>query len=174
MKFRSDFVTNSSSSSFIFELQILLKNGKTLNYDVTGYEENEYYEVNADISPKAMAKCKNIQELVDMLEHAIDCEGDPILTENSSFIQNVRRIHSIDDIAEITIIGTEEYDPVNSYIKKYTYNCQTNSYTKSFEGKEFSVIDGASGGSLFVQDDREADDISMEETADNTSKESDF
>ena len=174
MKFRSDFVTNSSSSSFIFELQILLKNGETLNYDVTGYEEDEYYEVNANISPKAMAKCKNVQELVDMLEEALDCEGNPILTENSSLIQDVHKIPSMDDIAEITITGTEEYDPELSYTQKYTYNCQTNTYTKSFDGEELSAINGASGGSLFVPDDEEANEISMEETADNTSKESDF
>lgn len=39
MKFRTDFVTNSSSSSFVLVLRITLKNGKVLKYSEEGEPE---------------------------------------------------------------------------------------------------------------------------------------
>ena len=67
MKIRTDFVTNSSSSSFTLNLRIELKNGKALEYEAEGYEEDLYYpQVYATLSPKELAECPEIEALVEM------------------------------------------------------------------------------------------------------------
>ena len=156
MKIRTDFVTNSSSSSFTLNLMIELKNGKKLSYEALGYEEpfepGEYEEVSATLSPKELAECPDIAALVDMLKGGIECCGKPILTDNSRFIKKIRKIPSMQEIAKISVEGTESYGLVEEYTQEYTYDCETKAYTKWVSGEEMEDIDGARGGSLYVPD----------------------
>ncbi len=156
MKIRTDFVTNSSSSSFTLNLMIELKNGKELSYEALGYEEpfepGEYEEVSATLSPKELAECPDIAALVDMLKGGIECCGKPILTDNSRFIKKIRKIPSMQEIAKISVEGTESYGLVEEYTQEYTYDCETKAYTKWVGGEEMEDIDGARGGSLYVPD----------------------
>ncbi len=156
MKIRTDFVTNSSSSSFTLNLMIELKNGKKLSYEALGYEEpfepGEYKEVSATLSPKELAECPDIAALVDMLKGGIECCGKPILTDNSRFIKKIRKIPSMQEIAKISVEGTESYGLVEEYTQEYTYDCETKAYTKWVSGEEMEDIDGARGGSLYVPD----------------------
>lgn len=156
MKIRTDFVTNSSSSSFTLNLMIELKNGKELSYEALGYEEpfepGEYEEVSATLSPKELAECPDIAALVDMLKGGIECCGKPILTDNSRFIKKIRKIPSMQEIAKISVEGTESYGLLEEYTQEYTYDCETKAYTKWVSGEEMEDIDGARGGSLYVPD----------------------
>ena len=156
MKLRTDFVTNSSSSSFTLNLSIKLKDGKSLRYEALGYEEpfgpGEYAEVYATLSPKELAGCSDIAALVDMLKDSIECYREPILTEESAFIQKVREIPSMQEIAQISVAGTEKYDPDNKYAQTYTYDCTTQAYTCKVNGEQWDFLGGASGGQLYVPD----------------------
>ena len=146
MKIRTDFVTNSSSSSFTLNLMIELKNGKKLSYEALGYEEpfepGEYEEVSATLSPKELAECPDIAALVDMLKGGIECCGKPILTDNSRFIKKIRKIPSMQEIAKISVAGTEIYDPENEYSIPYFWGTVGIVYDKNKVSEEDLQAEG--------------------------------
>lgn len=67
MKIRTDFVTNSSSSSYTVNLRITLTDGNV--FDVESYADEEAGPCfNADIDLKKLGKAENLSELLDLLE----------------------------------------------------------------------------------------------------------
>lgn len=165
MKIRTDFVTNSSSSSFVLEINIELKNGHILMFDAKGGTPEsgkiDYFESDAivEVSPKQLATANSIDELIELLANGVvDGYDEKIkifdkanLNEDDvwrayDFIEKIRdNVKSMDDIKSITIKGDEE-NYVN-YRRRFKYDRTNGKYTGIISGCEFEK-DGDSGGDL--------------------------
>ncbi len=176
MKIRTDFVTNSSSSSFTLLISIELKEGGLI--DFTGVSdcegEYEYYQLTALKSPKQLCACKNVDELVEMLKNSVVNngvygEGFPedgfsgsrcygrALSDESDFICEIKeRIGSMDDIQQIFIQGQEEGWGGDYWYRTFTFDNETKEYTLCEDGCEFEG-EGRGGFIEFTDEDEAAE-----------------
>lgn len=184
MKIRTDFVTNSSSSSFVVSLRIELRNGRVLAFRGTGScgegSNNDFYDLKISASPKQLANAGSVDELIALLKNGVKDDKCKILDENDaarnqmirewtasgytdgvqnydralSFSRSLTMIPQMEDIRSISISG-DEHGRYNHYYRQFTYDCDTGDYTLSSQGVEFEK-NGGSGGDLIFSDAHEA------------------
>ena len=101
MKIRTDFVTNSSSSSFVLEICIELTDGKGLMFKAnggtaeTGIIDYFWSDATVTVSPKQLGTAKSVQELIELLKNGV---YDGWVSQNDKLFENAsndgRKRHS--------------------------------------------------------------------------------
>ena len=184
MKIRTDFVTNSSSSSFTLMINFELENSDDVTFvghgatPESGTIDYFDYEALVTVSPKELGTTETIDDMIKLLVDGVrddDWEDRPKIfvpeNENGSyyFVNEIKeKIASMGDIKSITIRGDEE-NFVN-YLRSYTYDRETGSYTGMQYGSDIEK-DGSPGGTLefdlsgcevkYVDDEEEFDSIGL-------------
>lgn len=145
MKIRTDFVTNSSSSSFVLVLRIVLRNRKVIKYIATGDPEGyaDYSEVEATMSPEGLAKSADIAELIENLRKSIS-----VLEEQEDFIEELEGLKSMDEIERITINGDKYGRDRTHQYKHHTYYVPERIAAYDVGGDAYIREEG-SGGALW-------------------------
>lgn len=120
MKYRSSFVTNSSSSSFILGVKVNLDGGKCISLghpgdngivwedDFENYTECAEEDFDADF--EGLLECKTVEDFTEYLEDAIiiledfgDTEGESRRAEVDKFLEAVSELKSMETVESIEI-----------------------------------------------------------------------
>lgn len=163
MKIRSDFVTNSSASSFVIELTVGTKHDEVSLECYT--DEQEGIEIVFKGSPKEVANATSIDSMIDMIlnsfekwfdsdeEDATDCELQRI--REDSFFDYLRSLDSVDDVRFVSVRGDEGGWNNVEYWCEYRYDKDTGKYTYTWHDYE---NDNGCSGAIYVPDEDAIDE----------------
>ena len=152
-------MTNSSSSSFVLEIRIELKNGEVLGFNgegTTGEWPAPYYGIEAHKSPKELCKSGSIEGLIQALKDSVISQDEddetrmiPVFNEESELIQGLRKLQTIDEIETIEISGEREREHGDEYMYEgmgAVYHLSSRKQRYTYSGEDYD--DEGSGGRI--------------------------
>ena len=141
MKIRSDFVTNSSSSSFTLMIKFDLVNGQSVLFDAMGGSPESgrinYFENDAivRVSPKELGCAKDIDQLIQLLENGVVDGGDWLDEDMKIFDQSRPEMAMVIDFE-----SGEELEPVT--FDSYDFIVEIREKIKSMDDIQSITIQG--------------------------------